>query len=235
MFLKHKIKTERTKSKKKTALIVSSAHVLVLILLFSFFYLKGCTTNKHPNSVKVTIVSPSQAQPAEKKTVKKNTKKKTNKVPKKVPSKKKSRLLSPDQIIKSTDTIVSKPQKVVHKVNTSEITQNIRDNISKMNFNNIDKQDQSLIDYYDQVSQYLYSIWKQPPRAFANNGVQIVKIVISVDSNGNINNSNIVDKCGISAIDSSVENLLSALTSLPKPPHGSEKLEIDMVTTPYDF
>ncbi len=236
MYLKQKIKPEKKKSKRKTALTVSSIHFLALLLLFSFFYLKSCTNHRKPNSIKVNIVSSAQAQPiAEQKVKKRTSKTKTTKTPLKKPAKKKWKALDPSQIRKSTNTVVKqKPQKI-KEIDTSEITQNLQNSISKMKFSNPYKTDQSLMDYYDQVSQFLYSRWKQPPRAVANNGVQVVKIVISVDSSGNIKNSYIVDRCGISAIDSSIESLLSALSSLPKPPHGSEKIEIDMVTTPYDF
>jgi TonB family protein len=219
-------------SKKKTVFWVSTAHVLVLLLIFLIFCFKGCSTRKNPNAIRVNIVS-SVPQTAEVVLSHRKKQEKTIKRPqeKAVPQKT-WKALDPSQIKKSTATVIKKVhQKRNTPIKTSDIAGSIRQQVKKIKFSNSYSADKSVLSYFDKVSQYLYSEWKQPSRSIANNGIPVVRVRVSIDRNGTILNSSIVSKSGVISMDSSVENLLSTLSSLPSPPEGAMEFDIYLELT----
>ncbi|MFZ2654055.1 MAG: TonB family protein [Victivallales bacterium] len=79
--------------------------------------------------------------------------------------------------------------------------------------------------YYDQVTVFLYDMWQQPSKADVKNQKPTVTIHIAIDSAGNVKSARIVRKSGIPAMDASVEELLSRLKTLPKPPQGADEFD----------
>jgi hypothetical protein len=218
-------------SKKRTVFWVSSIHIMALVLIFFIFCFKGCTTKK-PNAIRVNIIA-SSSQPV-KTTVSSPTKKPLPQTQKKIHKKtipqKTWKALDPSQIKKSTSTVTRKapPKKnnSVNPVQASNIANNIRQNIKKIKFNRSRDEAYFLSNYYDKVSQYLYKKWEQPARTATYNGIPVVKIRVSIDSNGKILSSSIVSKSNIASMNSSIARLLSTLSSLPKPPEGAMEFDI---------
>ncbi len=56
----------------------------------------------------------------------------------------------------------------------------------------------------------------------------VVRVSISVDLKGEIVNSYIIEKSGISSMDLSVRHLLRRLTFLPKPPKGAMTIKVSL-------
>ena len=226
MYLKfNPINSNNNSSKKRTVYWVFSMHVLLLAVIFFVFCFKGCTKKNPPNAIRVNIIS-SSSRP-EKKTASSPTKKALSKKQKKTKPKKSWKALDPSQIRKSTSTVIKKaPLKKVAPIKASDIAGNIRQNIKKIKFTNNYSTNKSVLNYYDKVSQYLYGKWEQPARTVAYNGIPVVKVRVSIDSNGNILSSSIVEKSNIDSMDSSVKILLSTLSSLPKPPEGAMQFDI---------
>ncbi|OGV60458.1 MAG: hypothetical protein A2X45_18995 [Lentisphaerae bacterium GWF2_50_93] len=79
--------------------------------------------------------------------------------------------------------------------------------------------------YYDQVTVFLYDMWQQPSKADVKNQKPTVTIHIAIDSAGNVKSARIVRKSGIPAMDASVEELLSRLKTLPRPPQGADEFD----------
>ena len=245
MYLKLKINKEHQNNhpKKRTVFWVISAHILVLTVIFLVFCVKGCTTHQKPNAIRVNIVnsaqqpakpasSPPQKQPLPKEQpVPKKQKKVVKKKFKKTKPKKTWKALDPSQIKKSTSTVIKKnPPKKFNPVKTSDIVGNIRREVKKIRFSNTFSANKSVLNYYDKVSQYLYSRWDQPART-SYNGVPVVQVRISISSNGKILSSSIVSKSGIASMDSSVARLLSTLSTFPPPPEGAMEFDVYMELT----
>ncbi len=83
-------------------------------------------------------------------------------------------------------------------------------------------------DYYDIVSSYLYKMWRQPLKSELANRTPKVKISLKIDGKGNVISTRILNTSGISAMDSSVRDLLDRLKSIPAPSDG-RATEIDVV------
>ena len=234
MYLKLNLKqsNQSNNPKKRTVFWVISVHILVLVLIFLIFCIKGCTTNPPPSAIKVDIVT-SAPQPVESvSSHTEKTEKNLKKIQKKPIPKKTWKALDPSQIKKSTSTVIKKtpPPKVI-PLKASDIAGNIREEIKKIRFSNTYSANKSVLNYYDKVSQYLYGKWEQPARSISNNGTPVVKVRVSVDSNGTILSSSIVGESGISSMDSSVAKLLSTLSSLPPPPEGPMEFDVYLELT----
>jgi TonB family protein len=219
-------------SKKKTVFWVSIIHILAVLLIFLIFCFKGCSTRKNINTIRVNVVSsvPQSAEPVS--SHRKKQAETIKKPQKKVVSKKNWKALDPSQIKKSTSTVTKKvPKKRNTPIKASDIAGSIRQQVKKIKFSNSYNADKSVLSYFDKVSQYLYSEWKQPSRSITNNGIPVVRVRVSIDRNGTILNSSIASKSGIVSMDSSVENLLSTLSSLPSPPEGAMEFDIYLELT----
>ncbi|HBC87006.1 MAG TPA: hypothetical protein DCZ94_08640 [Lentisphaeria bacterium] len=82
--------------------------------------------------------------------------------------------------------------------------------------------------YYDSVSVYLYELWKQPSQAELKGLKPTVTVHISIDATGNVRSAQITKKSGNSAMDISVNELLTSLKNLPKPPQGALELDVSL-------
>ena len=83
--------------------------------------------------------------------------------------------------------------------------------------------------YFDSVGAYLYSRWRHPSKTELGNRMPSVTISVSIDANGRILSARILNASGIRPMDNSVQELLSSLTSLPKPPDGPMSFDIELV------
>jgi len=239
MYLKIKLNQEHQNNhpKKRTILWVVAAHIFVLALIFFVFCVKGCTTYQKPKAIRVNIVSSAEqpakpaSSPPQKQPLPKKQKKIIKKKRKKTKPKKTWKALDPSQIKKSTSTVIKKnPPKKISPVKTSDIIGNIRREVKKIRFSNTYSANKSVLNYYDKISQYLYSRWDQPART-SYNGVPVVQVRISISSSGKILSSSIVSKSGIASMDSSVARLLSTLSTLPPPPEGAMEFDVYMELT----
>jgi len=77
-------------------------------------------------------------------------------------------------------------------------------------------------DYYVAVDRYLRPLWNPPGEDVLGGARPFVEIAFKVDDKGRILSKRIVRKSGIAVMDASVEQLLSTLTVLPKPPQAME-------------
>ena len=239
MYLRLKLKKgNHSVSRRKTIFWVVIGHVSVFLLIFLVFFFKGCTTKK-PRAIKVNIISSSQlsaraalqqSQKQPKKVNKLKPKEKT--VIKKTIPRKKWKALDPSQIKKSTTTVVKKihPKKIT-PVKTSDIAKNLRREFKKIKFDSTYGANDSVLNYYDEVSQYLYSRWQQPSRSLTGSETPVVQVRVSIDANGKILDASIIKKSSIVAMDSSVNQLLSKLSSLPHPPEGPMEFDIYLELT----
>ncbi len=82
--------------------------------------------------------------------------------------------------------------------------------------------------YYETVSVYLYSLWKEPGKPELKGLKPTVTLHISIDASGNIKSAKIIKKSNNLPMDSSVEELLSKLKKLPPPPQGALELDISL-------
>jgi TonB family protein len=231
---------EKKKKKKRTVLWVLSAHLIVLFTIFVVFTFKGCSHKPKQTIIQVTLAAPQQSilqvkdvttEPPKHKSQKKK-KKALKKKTKKVPIKK-WKALDPNQIIKSGKTVSRQESKAVKKykytpIKADHIAQNLRKGMKTIKFNNSFNTNSSILNYYDKVSQYLYSRWHQPDRSSIGNKQPIVNVKIRVDSNGNIKNYSIAKLSGINAMDTSIKNLLNSLTTLPAPPNGAMTIDVSL-------
>ena len=234
MYLKLNVKqNHHGKHQKKTTVFwVFSAHILALTLIFLIFCFKGCTINKKSNAIRVNIVT-STAQPTEPVLSRQKKQEKIVKKTQEKPIPKKTwKALDPNQIKKSTSTVIKKaPPKRNPPVKASDIAGNIRKEVKTIKFSNTYNADKSVLNYYDKVSQYMYGKWDQPSRSITYNGIPVVKLRVSIDGNGTILSSSIVSKSGVASMDASVKKLLSTLSSLPPPPEGAMKFDVYLELT----
>ncbi len=84
------------------------------------------------------------------------------------------------------------------------------------------------LDYYDRVSAYLYELWVQPSKMELKGGRPKVSVSISLDASGRVLSSSIKARSGVASMDSSVEELLKKLSSLPAPPSGAMSFEVSL-------
>jgi len=82
--------------------------------------------------------------------------------------------------------------------------------------------------YYDAVSVYLYDLWDQPGKAELKGLKPTVTVHISIDASGNVRSAQITKKSGNQAMDTSVEEMVSKLKTLPKPPQGAMEMDVSM-------
>ncbi len=84
-------------------------------------------------------------------------------------------------------------------------------------------------EYYDQVSSYLYRLWRQPMKSLLGGKTPQVKILLKIDGSGRVLSARIVSASGISAMDESVSELLSRLKTIPAPPDGkADEIAVSM-------
>ena len=234
---------KKNQPKRKMFLWVLSVHIFIICFILLIFTIKGCTSKK-PNMIRVNLVSSmpqavKSAPPSPAKRPVKQPKKTTKKaapkkkvVPKKTVPKKKWKALDPSQIRKSQSKVIKKtapPKKTVKPIKASDIAGNIRKNVKKIKFKNSYTASRSVLNYYDEVSQYLYGRWEQPARM--GNGAPVVQVRVSVASNGRILRSSIIKKSGSAVMDASVARLLSSLSALPAPPDGAMEFDIYLELT----
>lgn len=82
--------------------------------------------------------------------------------------------------------------------------------------------------YFDSVGAYLYSRWRQPSKTELGNRKPSVTVSVSLDGNGRILEARIISPSGIRPMDNSVLELLNNVKSLPKPPDGPMKFDIEL-------
>lgn len=78
------------------------------------------------------------------------------------------------------------------------------------------------MDYYKSLHQFLYPRWSQPNAAALGGQRPSVDVLLDIDANGRIRSAKIVEKSGIPAMDESVQNMLSELSTLPPPPRAMQ-------------
>ena len=230
------------RKKKKTVLWVFILHIAVLFIIFAVFTFKGCSHKPKQSIMQVTLAAPQQPVQQVKNEVKQQPKHEMQKPPKtsesktikKVPVKKpvkKWKALDPNQIKKSSRTVTkqkSVPVKKYTPLKADQIAKSLRKGIKTIKFNNSFNVNSSILNYYDEVSQYLYSQWQQPGRSVLGNILPVVSVKINVDAYGNVKSYSITDLSGISSMDVSVKTLLANLTSLPKPPDGAMTIDVSL-------
>ncbi len=252
-----------TLNRKRLLLIVTSAHFLFLLIIFLAFFIDNIFYKTMPQAIGVTLVSssdlandnntkvesasappvpqkaettPRQEQPKIKETVQKKTEKTT---PAPVADKK-WKQLDASEIIKSTQTVVKKPQTVQPvdstALNPSDIAGKIRQSIKGIQFkSNLPAGSSSTgvmaLTYYDQVSTALYQLWNQPSKLAMGGKNPTVTIKLQIDSVGRVTLARIIQQSGIPEMDKSVQDLISRLSTLPKPPDGNIELEASLILT----
>jgi TonB family protein len=244
-FLKLNLQVEpelNKKKKKKTIVWVFTSHIIFLFTIFAVFTFKGCSHKPRENVIQVTLAAPQQSeqqisrdvQSQPKKTQKQPEKKVNKKIVKKVPVKKpvkKWKALDPNEILKSSKTITKQkpvPVKKYTPIKADQIANNLRKGVKTIKFNNSFNANSSILSYYDEISQYLYSRWQQPSRSVLGNKIPVVNVKITVDAYGNIKNYSITSLSGISAMDASIKSLLQNLSNLPKPPDGAMTIDVSL-------
>ena len=243
MYVKYKKNNRNPKLKRiYHYLYVILAHVFVLLLVFYIFCFKGCKVEKKPTSIKINLINPASVQnnsakinnePIQQKIPKSKKIKKPIVTKKKIKKskllKKKWKALDPSQITKSITKKVKKksPQKSKPVViDTSAFKSNLSKNIKQIKYKNSFAEHSSIISYYDEVSQYLYQRWEQPGRSVINGDFPSVEVKFFINKEGTILKSSIVKQSGIATMDSSVKQLLSNITRLPKPPDGARSFSV---------
>jgi len=242
--IKKWINWHKKRTKYRTSVYVVLAHVLLLFLVFLIFFLPDFF-KKTPKVITVTMISsddipsPStsekaspqpKVEPTPPKPVKKNEqpkpqppkpqpKSKPEPTPKKPQTKKyldSSQILKSDNVIKKTET------KVVKKVDATDISANLRKNLSNIKFTSSSPNaTQADVDYFAQVRDELYNLWEQPTSREVGGASPSVTIRLTISSYGTVTSASIVKQSGITAMDVSVKELLQRLKTLPRPPKGS--------------
>jgi TonB family protein len=85
--------------------------------------------------------------------------------------------------------------------------------------------------YENNVGAYLYQLWDTPDKSVLGGRRPEVKIFLNIASNGKLLNARILSTSGISAMDSSVRELLGKLAYLPAPPNGAKKITLILEVT----
>jgi TonB family protein len=230
------------KKKKKTVAWVFTSHIIFLFIIFAVFTFKGCSSKPKERVIQVTLAAPQQSlqqvtnevKTPQKSEPQKQPEKTKKKPVKKIPTKKpvkKWKALDPNEILKSSKTISKQkpvPVKKYIPIKADQIANNLRKGVKTIKFNNSFNANSSILNYYDEVSQYLYSQWQQPSRSVLGNKMPVVNVKITVDAYGNVKNYSITSLSGISAMDSSVKSLLQNLNNLPKPPDGAMTIDVSL-------
>ena len=84
--------------------------------------------------------------------------------------------------------------------------------------------------YGKNVERYIYSRWTEPPRSLLGDDFPETVIEITVESSGKVSRAKIVRASGNPSMESSVENLLTGLDLLPRPPEGRITFRITLKT-----
>ncbi len=135
-----------------------------------------------------------------------------------------SQILKSDNVIKKTET------KVVKKIEATDISANLRKNLSNIKFTSSSANaTQADMDYFAQVRDELYDLWEQPTSREVGGASPSVTVRLTISSYGSVTSASIVRQSGISAMDISVKELLQRLKTLPKPPKGGMTFEAVLV------
>ena len=241
-------------TRKRVRRGVVITHASLLLLPLAWYLIVSLFSEPRPQTIKVTIVSPSSAPtspvstPARalaKPTPRKQRKAQRPKPPRRKPRKgvkrkpawkprKANQIKVSRKVIDNSSSPRYTPPTPVHTVSAAEIEKRLRAAATRSVRSTTTQTSTSAPggqvspNYQNKLYSAIYALWREPSKGELNGRYPTVDISFSVDSSGKVSNLRISRKSGVPAMDASVTRLLCDLRTLPRPPKGRMNFTVSL-------
>lgn len=240
-------------TRKRVRRGVVITHASVLLLPLAWYLIASLFSESRPQTIKVTIVSPSSmppspvstparavAQPTPRKS--RNTqrpkppRRKPRKSVKRKPAwkpRKANQIKVSRKVIDNSSSPRHTPPTPVRTVSAAEIEKRLRAAATRSVRSTTQTSTaapggQVSPDYQNKLYSAIYALWREPSKGELNGRYPTVDISFSVDSSGKVSNPRISRKSGVPVMDASVARLIRDLRALPRPPKGRMNFTVSL-------